>query len=135
MILWQATIPGRPPSKKNSRDHVARTNPKTGKPYVMPIPNKPYREWEAAFVAEVFRHYRGKPPKISQPVWAEVCFYEHPRQRGDLGGYFDALCDGLQAAGILTNDRLIRGSLLHPIQRDRDQPRIVVTLTPLDTRK
>lgn len=130
MILWQATIPGRPATKKN-RAVPIRAVSRAGRSYTRTIPNPEYRRWEARFVADIFAQYRGKPPRIATPVWAEIAFYEHPRQRGDLGGYFDALADGLQAAGILTNDRQIRGALLHPIRRDRDHPRIEVTLSPL----
>lgn len=126
-----AILPGRPASKKNSRDHVPRKNPKTGKLYVVPIPNKDYRRWEEGVVNGLFAACKGKLPKIDQPCHLEAWFFEHPMQRGDLGGYFDALCDALQQAKVLTNDRKVRAALLHPIQRDRDNPRVEFLLTPL----
>lgn len=122
---------GRPATKKNRADHTIRTNPKTGRRFVVPIPNPEYRAWEKAVAAQVGQQLRPRP-RLDLPCRIDAVFYEHPMQRGDLGGYFDALCDALQHAAVVTNDRRFRRSGWLDIQRDRECPRVEVTITPLE---
>ncbi len=64
---------------------------------------------------------------IKCQVNCRALFYRHA-DVGDATGFYQALADALQEGGIVGNDRQIRswdGSML---LKDRDNPRIIVTL-------
>lgn len=58
-------------------------------------------------VAELLQQVKGKPPRIDRPV--TVSFSVTPRNRltPDWDAYTKQLCDCLEHAGIVTNDKLI----------------------------
>jgi len=119
-------LPGRPATKKN-RGIPTQATSKTGERYTRMLPNAEYTAWERGVVARCFYHFRGKLPALAIPLHATIIFWEHPKQRGDVGGYFDALCDALQTAKVVANDRWIRSVQMH-VARDANAPRVEVTL-------
>lgn len=123
---------GRPATKKNRGIPIAATSKVTGRKFTKILPNKEYREWEQRVILQCRAQRKGKLAAITDPCLISATFYEHPMQRGDLGGYFDALCDALQAAGVVDNDRRFRQSGPMAIVRDRDNPRVEVEITVLE---
>lgn len=107
-------IEGRPASKKNGKDALQREGAR-------------YRAWARAAVMQLQLQWK-RTPTITKPVRLSCVFYEHPVQRFDLAGVFQAICDVLQEAGVLQNDRLVRGTGPMDIRRDRSRPRVVITL-------
>lgn len=115
------TIEDRPASKKNGKEMLRIK----GKPKF--VENARYQRWERSAIEQLGKFYTAEP--ITEPVRMSLVIYEHPMQRGDLAGIFQGVCDMLQKAGVLKNDRLVRGSGTMDILRDRDRPRIEITLT------
>jgi Holliday junction resolvase RusA-like endonuclease len=120
------TLTGRPATKKNRGIPIQRKS-KAGNSYTAILPNAEYKLWEQSVALQCRIQYKAKP--LLESCVIRAVFYEHPMQRGDLGGYFDALCDALQHAGIVKNDRQFRATVLD-IQRDADNPRVELTITP-----
>jgi hypothetical protein len=137
-ITWAlpltVTISGRPASKKNNRVHVPVVR-KDGRTFTKPIPNAAYRQWLHSLRTILVLRGGGAAalPHWDIPLRLDAVFFEHPMQRGDLFGYLDALADGLQDVGVITNDRLFRALGDCRVERDRDHPRVTFTLTPLES--
>lgn len=53
------------------------------------------------------------------------------RNIGDLGNFLAAICDALERAGIVANDRLIGGFDGSRLLIDRERPRVEIELTAL----
>lgn len=53
------------------------------------------------------------------------------RAVGDLGNYLAAICDVLERAGVVANDRLIAGFDGSRLLVDRANPRVEITLTEM----
>ena len=117
------TILGRPASKKNSKTLGKLFG--SGKPILRESDR--YLAWEREAVQQLREAWTNPP--IDKPVRLAATFYEHPRQRGDLAGVMQGLCDALQAGGVLVNDRLVRAFGPTAIHRDATNPRIEVTLS------
>jgi Holliday junction resolvase RusA-like endonuclease len=128
---FHLVIPGRPATKKNRGIPIAARS-KAGRSYVKILPNAEYRAWEVVVKQHAFLQCRGQMPRIAQPVELSATFYEHPTQRGDLGGYFDALCDALEHCEVLANDRYVRATGTMKVLRDRENPRVEVVLVALE---
>jgi hypothetical protein len=121
-------IPGRPCPKKNSPEFGRRFG--SGKPIVRQTPQ--YLAWEARAVVELWNQWTrpklGRRPPLEEELRISCWFYEHPMQRFDLAGVFQAVCDALQKARVIKNDRLIRQSGEMAIHRDRVRPRVEFVL-------
>jgi len=73
-------------------------------------------------------------PAFDVPVLVEAVFYRE-KNLGDCVGYMTALADVLEAAGIVTNDRLIVGWPMprdggEPMRKDAERPRLELWVTP-----
>ena len=64
---------------------------------------------------------------ITGPVNCRALFFRHA-DVGDATGFYQALADALQEGGIVTNDRLIKSWDGSMMLKDRDNPRIIVTI-------
>lgn len=130
-------LPVTPRTKKNSRTHV-RKRAKTGNMITVPLPSDAYREmeaqiikWTRAIAGFMIREGRAHDMSalyLSQPLNCCAIFYRE-KDRGDAVGYYQGLADALEAAGVVADDKWITqwdGSWL---RKDRDRPRIEVTLT------
>lgn len=131
------TVPGAPRTKKNHGE-VVFNGPrcpccKRGKfPKVLPSPQ--FREWNEQAQLWLMKVKVVNPPEgpqrrraIAVEVNCRALFYRD-KLTGDANGYYQALADALEEAGIVENDRLIvswNGSLL---LKDAKNPRIEVTL-------
>lgn len=114
-------IEGRPQPKK-SRTNLVETKrgPKL-------LQNPAFREWEASALLQLRRQW-GRLDPLTVPISISIAFFEHPQQRFDLAGVFQAVCDVLEKSGVVRNDRQFRRSELMQITRDRRRPRVEIHL-------
>lgn len=68
---------------------------------------------------------------LAQPLNCAAIFYRDAN-RGDAVGYYQALADALEAAGIVSDDKWITQWDGSRLAKDAKRPRIAVTLTALD---
>lgn len=128
------TILGAPRTKKNSQiiAHLGKKCPtcKRGK-YARPLPSKPYQRWEKDAV--LMQKGRVVAPTAAIRIPVQVCarFFRDAR-RGDLLGYEDALADYLEKRGVVADDVLIQSWDGSRLDVDRVNPRIELTITPLE---
>lgn len=123
MILWQATIPLNPKTKKNSQE--IHRNPYTGKPFV--AQSKAYTEYEQAC-----GYFLRKPNKpINTPVNVKCVFYRESRIRCDLTNLLEAIDDVLVSYGVLSDDNftVIASHDGSRVFIDRDNPRTEITIS------
>jgi len=122
------TLPVTPRTKKNSRVH-AKVRGRT-----VPLPSDAYREMERQIAAWCFTQL-GWIARLSytlaQPLNCAAIFYRDAN-RGDAVGYYQALADALEAAGIVSDDKWITQWDGSRLAKDATRPRIEVTLTALD---
>ena len=121
--LFRATVHGAPRTKKTS-NRIVRVRGRS-----LVLPSKANQDWSGPAVLQLRAQMKGRPA-IATPVNCRALFYRDAR-RGDAVGYYQALADALEAAGVVVNDVLIEtwdGSRLFV---DRHAPRIELELTPL----
>lgn len=119
VILFSATISGTPRTKKTSQRIVrAGRFPKV-------LPSKAYIEWNNSAVMQLNPFvYR---PSIDQPVNCRAVFYRDALC-GDAVGFYQALADTLQNAGIVADDKWIVSWDGSRLLKDSVYPRVVVIL-------
>ena len=122
-ILWQATIPLNPKTKKNSQNIIR--NPKTGR--YMIVQGKEYREYEKN--AGWFLKKPTEP--ISKPINVKYTFYRKNAIRCDLGNLVVCADDLLVKYGIIEDDNyhIIVGHDQSRVFIDRENPRTEITIT------
>lgn len=118
------TIKLPPITKKNSQQIL--TNPKTGRPFIMP--SKKYKEYER----DAVWFLKPMPPRpIECRVNVKCLFYLPTRRRTDLTNLLEAVDDLLVHAGIIADDHY--GIVAaHDGSRcfvDKDNPRTEITIT------
>lgn len=121
------TINGTPRTKKNS-PRIVRG--KGGRSFV--VPSSAAKTWEENAIVQLraqFYHARQKEP-IATPVNLRALVYRD-RAVGDLGNFLAAVCDALERAGVVTNDRLILGFDGSRLRIDRERPRVEIEISPL----
>jgi len=97
MILYKATIPLAPVSKKNSQRIML--NAKTGRPFV--APSVQYERYER----DAMRTLVGLPNMaIREPVNVKALFFMPTRRRVDLVNLLEAVDDVLVKRGVLLDD-------------------------------
>lgn len=117
------TMPGAPRTKKNhSRIVRAGSRPRL-------LPSDPYRAW-AAQVVPVLRAAaaRARFAPVDRPVNCRALIYRDAL-RGDAVGYYQAIADILEAAGIVENDRLIIAWDGSRMLKDASRPRVEIELS------
>jgi len=125
-------IEGPPVTKKNSPRILRGRN---GRPFV--APSKASQRWQRDAAIELLRQYRrghkcqAGVAAFTAPVNLRALIYRKHDGPGDLDNYIAAVCDALQTAGIVANDRLIRGHDGSRLLVDRERPRVEIELTPL----
>ena len=121
-------IAGPPRTKKNS-PRILRG--KGGRPFV--APSKASERWQrdAAIEMQRTRRCAGWPEPYDVPVNLKALVYRD-RDVGDLDNFIAAICDALEAADIVTNDKLIRAHDGSRLLIDRERPRVEIEVTPLD---
>lgn len=83
---------------------------------------------KAASAARLQFGYPGKPCAVPVNLLATVY---REKDVGDLGNFLAAICDALEKAGIVENDRLIGGFDGSRLRVDRVNPRVELTLSEL----
>jgi Holliday junction resolvase RusA-like endonuclease len=126
------TILGRPVTKKNSQ-RLVRAG---GRPMV--LQSRQYLAWEGPAVAQLQAEHQsakrwgnGLAPGLeSMPRSLRALVYRD-RNVGDLGNYLAAICDVLERAGVVENDRLIQSFDGSRLLIDRKNPRVEIELMAL----
>ena len=119
------TIPLQPRTKKNSSRIV--TNPKTGKPFL--IPSKEYKEYER----DAGYYINGKGLRIDYPVNVKCVFYRKDRRRCDLPNLLNAICDFLVHYEVFADDNynVIASMDGSRVYIDKENPRTDVEIIAL----
>lgn len=106
------------------------------------IPSKAYREWEAAAIRSLLGEgiiarvpgdkpvYRAYGAMINSPVNCRALIYRDAL-RGDAVGYYQAIGDFLELAGIVENDKWLVSWDGSRLAKDSARPRIELELTPI----
>jgi Holliday junction resolvase RusA-like endonuclease len=114
---FMLTIEGAPRTKKNSGE-IWR--PRGGG--VRYVASAAYRRWESAALPQLRSAWAGRPA-IDYPVNVRAVFYREANI-GDAVGYYQALADALEKAGVLVNDRFIVSWDGTRMSKDAARPRI-----------
>lgn len=121
-IIYEATIPLNPKTKKNSQRIVI--NRKTNRPMVMQ--NEAYKEYEKN--CGWFLKMPDKP--IDTPVNIRCVFYRENNIRCDLTNLLEAIDDILMKYGVIADDNF-KILVSHDGSRvyvDKDNPRTEITI-------
>ena len=94
------------------------------------LPSKAYLTYEKMAVPQLRMAWAGKNP-LKEPLNLCARFYRD-RDAGDLVGYLQALCDVLEKAGVVEDDKWIKGFDGSRLMLDRVHPETALVLTPLD---
>ncbi len=118
------TITGPPRTKKNHGNLDLRGS----KPRLHP--SKPYQEWDqsAQMQLAVLRAKSKLPLPIAIEVNITALFYRKT-DVGDAVGFYQALADTLQNAGVILNDRQITTWDGSRLRKDARAPRVEVLIT------
>jgi hypothetical protein len=126
-VLLAFVIFGIPRTKKNHSRIVGRL---TGRPRL--LPSEANAEWERVAMGSMYgvraaaRKFGVQFP-IQEAVNCRAVFYRHA-DVGDANGFYQALADFLQKAGVLKNDRQIKQWDGARLRKDSGNPRIEVWL-------
>lgn len=126
MKSLRLVVPGPPRTKKNH----GRLIKVGGQPRM--LPSKPWSDWckRVAPALERAMKAAGVPP-ISQPCNCSATFFREVAT-GDAVGFYQGLADVLEHGGVVANDRFIVSWDGSRLAKDRDRPRVEVTLTMLE---
>jgi Holliday junction resolvase RusA-like endonuclease len=119
---------GHPRTKKTSQ----RLIKVRGVPRI--VPSKVTVEWSNDAQLQLqsqFAKYRGKTFHEGQRWNLRAVFYRQEETTADLLNHLQALCDVLQAAEVVTNDRQVRGFDGSRLSLDTANPRVELTLTEM----
>ena len=119
-------IVGTPRTKKTSNRIF-----KVGKFHKV-MPSEAFMTWQSIAVPQLRIAAAGRSP-LRQPVNVRAMWYRDA-ERGDLVGYMQALADVLQTAGIVEDDKWIRGWDGSRLSKDAARPRVelhIELLTPV----
>jgi Holliday junction resolvase RusA-like endonuclease len=133
-------IHGPPRTKKNSQRIVSigpmcRTCGKRGG-FPKVLPSEAYEQWQSAALREcvpikIALLRCGFVLPISDPISVEALIYRE-RNVGDLSNYLEAVGDMLQAAGIITDDKIIEDWDGSRRLKDAADPRVGIYITILE---
>ena len=114
------TILGPPRTKKNHQ-RIGRVR---GRPVIFQA--RTAEGWEEIAVIQLRAVWKLRPP-CPTPVAMRAMVYRE-KDTGDLGNYLAAICDALERAGIVENDRLIQSFDGSRLRLDRENPRVEIDL-------
>lgn len=121
------TIPLPPITKKNSQQIL--TNPKTGRPFIMP--SKKYKQYESE--AEWF--LKPRPPRpIECSLNVKCLFFLPSRRKTDLTNLLEAVDDLLVHAGIIADDHygIVTAHDGSRCDVDKENPRTEIIITKMN---
>lgn len=130
------TIDGAPRTKKTS-NRIVRAGKR-----LRVLPSAQHQAWAESAILQL-RTQKGAagprgmsaalgawPFSNQRPMNLRAIVYRDAK-RGDLIGYLQAICDALERAGVIENDRLIEAFDGSRQTVDRARPRVELELTPL----
>lgn len=119
------TVPLIPISKKNSQQIL--TNPKTGRPFIMP--SKKYKEYEKDAL-----WFIPKGETINKPVNVKCLFYMPTRRKCDLVNMQESILDVMVKAGLLADDNysIVQSMDGSRVLYDKGNPRTEVYITDIE---
>lgn len=125
-------VPGAPRTKKTHSRIFRAGRGNSGRIRVMP--SKVWTEWCERSVHELAEQKRKM--RESFPLLADfnctALFYRDAR-RGDAVGFYQGLADLLERSGIVADDVQIVSWDGSRLLKDAENPRVELTLTPVDT--
>jgi len=123
-LPFSTVIPGAPRTKKNHGKRIKRGN------RIYNVASDAYTAWNAMAVASLRRDIAslaGARRPITVPVNCRALFFREALT-GDAVGYYQALADTLENAGVVENDKLIVSWDGTRLLKDAGLPRIILTL-------
>lgn len=134
MIRLRFVISGAAPRTKKNHPVLVPARGKHGQPIQKLLPSEAYRAWNAIAQIRLLpvrqEVWRTHPEGLAMPLNCKALFYRDA-ERGDANGYYQGLADALQEAGVVKDDVWIRQWDGSRLLKDRDNPRIEVTLEEL----
>lgn len=118
-------IMGPPRTKKTSNRVVTRK--RDGRKFV--LPSAANVNWTFSAVCQL-RTQSVVPPQLDIPLNLCALIYRE-KNIGDTIGFLQAICDALETAGIVKNDKWIVSFDGSRPLKDKDNPRVEIELTPL----
>lgn len=125
-------ILGSPRTKKNHGRRIKRGA------RVYSVPSEAAVAWESSAIAQLKRHWHAPPANQAWPVTVRALVYRD-RASGDLVGYLQAIGDALQGGHgknkipcVLTDDKQIQSWDGSRLLIDRANPRVEITIEPMD---
>lgn len=120
-MIWKATIPGDPRTKKNSQRIITT---KTGKR--IPLPSRAFEEYQE----QCQWHIRRPAQPIDTPVNVRCLYYMKTRRKVDLCNLLEATCDILVHCGVLADDNsnIVVSHDGSRVFYDKDNPRVEITI-------
>ncbi|CAB4184742.1 hypothetical protein UFOVP1122_28 [uncultured Caudovirales phage] len=111
-----------PPRTKKTSGRIVRC----GK-FPKLLPSKAFEEWQAGAVGDLRKCVSRA---VDYPVNCNASIYRDAL-RGDAVGFYQAIADLLEVAGVVLNDRLIVSWDGSRLLKDAKLPRVEVELTPV----
>jgi Holliday junction resolvase RusA-like endonuclease len=122
---WRFEILGPPRTKKTSQ-RIARK--RDGTPFIMSASFT--KDWADSAIRQLRQQWH-RAGAINQPVTVRAGIFRD-RATGDANGYYQAIGDALQNAGVIMNDSLIAHWDGSRRLKDAANPRVVIYLTTVD---
>lgn len=123
-----------PPRTKKTSQRIIGSGPKcgacgkrTGRPFL--LPSEENVAWAKVAVAQLRTQLAGRAP-LEIPVNCRALIFRDAN-RGDAVGYYQAIADALEEAGVLTNDRFVVSWDGSRALKDAANPRIEILLAPV----
>mgnify|MGYP001609862418 CR=1 FL=1 len=122
VYLFNVTLPGCPPPKKNSRRVFARGR------RVLSLPSVRHEVWYAEMMPRVLKGWHGRPLDC---VKVELNYYLPDRRRRDLTNMSESVMDLLVKARIIKDDDVFHVPDVHLVCHgvDKVSPRVEVCIT------
>lgn len=117
-MAWSFVITGPPRTKKNHGSRLQRGD------RLLTIPSQAYLDWDAAATVQLKNQKKGM---ITGALNCRARFYRHALV-GDACGFYQALADTLQHAGVIVNDSQIQAWDGTRLLKDAGNPRVEFTL-------
>ena len=95
------TLPMRIISKKNSKRWIYRG----GRKFL--VPSEAYERFKLVARTEIYQHFNGKMPNISQSVRVSCIFHVKGAYRVDGDNLFTSILDILEDCRVISNDNLV----------------------------
>ena len=122
---YQFQILGPPRSQKNSKMIVRLGDGRSAL-----VDNAKVKAWRKSAALQLAGQWVGIPP-LNGKLAAVLTSYLGTRQRGDTDNLLAGPLDALEAAGVVTNDRIF-DTVVSIRKRDHDNPRSELLIMPDD---